>query len=88
MSLLLNKTGLYARTYLILFEFAAVIVYYRKKLPFIKKTLPVNYPLPLTDLHQTQQVLGTLQFRAEAKHYLILFEFSAVIVRHKKNYPF
>ena len=31
------------------------------------KTLQVNYPVPLTDLHQKQQVLRTLQFRAVCK---------------------
>ena len=36
----------------------------QKTLPLLKhKTLPVNYPFPLTDLHQKQQVLSTLQYR-------------------------
>ena len=42
------NSGTYAKNYLILFEFAAVIVCHRKK------TLQVNYPFPLTDLHQKQ----------------------------------
>ena len=33
----LYNSGLYAKHHLILFEFAAVIVYHRKKLPLIKK---------------------------------------------------
>ena len=59
------------------------------------KTLPVNYPFPLTDLHRKQQDLSTLQILSlihiypglYAKHYLILFEFAAVIVCHINKLP-
>ena len=46
--------------------------------------LQVNYPFPLTDLHQNRKTLRSLQFRKYAKNYLILLEFAAVIVSQKK----
>ena len=53
-----------------------------------RKRLLVNYPIPLTDLHQNQKAVSLLQPRhIYIKNYLILFEYAAVTVRHRKNYP-
>ena len=53
----------YAKHYLILFEYAAVIIRHKNKITLLKhKMLQVNYPFTLTDLQQNQQTLSYLQF--------------------------
>ena len=49
-----------------------------------RKRLLVNYPFPLTDLHQNRKAWVLYNSGTYAKNDLILFEFAAVIVCHRK----
>ena len=49
--------------------------------------LQVNYPFPLTDLHQNQKVLRTLQFRAVCKLSLIHIYVAFCVKRRASTVP-
>ena len=81
----------YDLLFLLKYEYLSLIHifcgFYRlpQKIPLLKyQMLQVNYPFPLTDLHQKQQVLSTLQNRSVCKNCQIQFEFAAVIVSLEK----